>query len=121
MVSDREKTDRRRRALIGQLREAAIGGLMRGSVVERRTKCGKAACRCARDETARHAATALTVTIEGKRETVPLRQEDVERVKGLAASYELVWRLINELTKCELADLRREARERRRSRERRSS
>ena len=94
---------------------------MRGSVVERRTKCGKAACRCARDEAAKHSATALTVTIEGKRETVPLRQEDVERVKGLVASYDLVWRLINELTKCELADLRREARERRRSSERRSS
>jgi hypothetical protein len=42
-------------------------------------------------------------------------------VRQAIAAYQRLWDIINELTVCELSDLRREVRERRRSRRRRRS
>jgi hypothetical protein len=43
----------------------------------------------------------------------------VERVRPAVEAYERLWAIINGLTACEVADLRREARERSRGRRRR--
>ena len=48
-----------------------------------------------------------------------LRREDEEAVRKATTAYKELWRLIEGLTACELADLKRQARERRRSRKRR--
>ena len=45
--------------------------------------------------------------------------ELMERVRAAIDAYAELWDVVNGLTACELADLRREARERRRSRRRR--
>jgi hypothetical protein len=119
MASDREETGRRRHQLREQLRALTCEPLMRGSVVERRRRCGKPNCACAADPRARHGGKVLTVFLDGRTQVVPLRGEDEPRVRRAVAAYERAWRIINGLTACELSDLRREARERRRSRRRR--
>jgi len=88
---------------------------MRGSIVERLRTCGKQNCACAHDPDARHRGKVLTVFLDGRAQTLALRQEDEERVRSAIDAYDRAWLIINGLTGCELADLRRQVRERRRS------
>ena len=119
MVSDRGQIERRRRRLREELRALSQQPLMRGSVVERQRRCGRANCACARDQRARHRGTFLTVHLEGATESVHLRADDEAGVRAAVAAYQQLWTVINALTACELAELRRQARERRRARRRR--
>jgi hypothetical protein len=121
MASEREQTQRRRRLLREQVRELSTRALMRGSLVERVRRCGRANCACATDPRRRHAGKFLTVQLEGRTQALHVRPEDEPRVRAAIDAYTQLWKLINELTACELADLRREARERRRARRRRRS
>ena len=119
MVSNRAQIERRRRRLREQLRALSEQPLMRGSVVERQRRCGRANCACARDPRARHRGTFLTVHLEGATQAVHVRPEDEAAVRAAVAAYPRLWAVINALTACELAELRRQARERRRARQRR--
>lgn len=120
MASEREATQRRRRQLHEQLRALSFEPLMRGSIVERRRKCGKPNCACATDPAARHSGKVLTVFLDGRVQTLSLRTQDESHVRKAIEVYETAWRVINGLTACELADLRRQSRERRRSARRRA-
>ena len=57
--------------------------------------------------------------LNGRTQSMALREADEARVRGAIEVYERVWRMISALTECELADLRRQARERRRGSRRR--
>jgi hypothetical protein len=92
---------------------------MRGSLVNRVRRCGRANCACAADPRKQHAGKFLTVQLAGRTHALHVRPEDESRVRAAVGAYTRLWKLINELTACELADLRREARERRRARRRR--
>ncbi len=92
---------------------------MRGSLVERLRRCGRPNCACARDPRKRHGGKFLTVQVGGRTNALHVRPEDERKVRGALGAYTKLWELINGLTECELSDLRREARERRRSRRRR--
>lgn len=116
MSSDRELIQKRRRQLHTQLRELSHEPLMRGSVVERRRKCGKATCACARDPEARHGGKVVTVFLDGRTQVLALRAEDEPRVRAAIAAYDQLWKVINGLTSCELSELKRQARERQRER-----
>ena len=118
MASDRLSTQRRRRKLHGQLRALAFAPLMRGSLYERLGKCGSKSCACARDPEARHRSHFLSVFLDGRMRGLHVRTCDVERVRLAVAAYDRLWEIINALTACEVADLRREARERQRERRR---
>ena len=119
MASERAQTQRRRRLLHEQLRALSTRPLMRGSLVERVRRCGRANCACATDPRRQHAGKFLTVQLDGRTQALHVRPEDAPRVRAAIGAYTRLWKLINELTACELADLRREARERRRARRRR--
>ena len=121
MSSDRIQTQRHRRAVREQLRGLSFAPLMRGSLVERLRRCGRANCACAHDPRRRHSGKFLTVEIHGRRHALHVRGEDEPRVQAAIAAYTRLWDLINELTACELSDLRRQGRERRRARHRRQS
>jgi hypothetical protein len=121
MRSQRLEIQRRRRTLHEQLRALSFAPLMRGSVYERRRRCGRKGCACATDADALHAGTFLTVFVAGRTQGFNLRAEDEEYVRGAVAAYERVWKLINELTACEVSELRRQVRERRRERGRRKA
>jgi len=121
MVSDREQIQGRRHQLRAQLRALSLEPLMRGSLVERRRRCGRANCACARDPDRRHAGMFLTVQLGGRTQAVHVRPEDEARVRAALDAYRRLWDLINEFTGCELSDLRRQARERRRARRLRRS
>lgn len=121
MASEREEIQRRHRTLIEQMRRLSFEPLMRGTIVERLRKCGRANCACAKDPAARHGGKFLTVHLKGRTEALHLRPEDEERVRKAIAAYNRLWEIINGLTACELADLRRGVRERRRARARRKA
>jgi hypothetical protein len=119
MLSKRQETQRQRGELHEQLRGLGFEHLMRGSIVERRRKCGRASCACARDPDARHPERYLSVSLDGRTVAIHLRLEDEERVRKAIAAYARLWGIVNGLTICEVADLRREASERARGRRRR--
>jgi hypothetical protein len=119
MAYEREQTQQRRRRLRAQLRALSGAPLMRGSLVERRRRCGRANCACARDPLKRHGGKFLTVQLAGRTHALHVRPEDEARVQAALDAYARLWELINALTACELAELRREGRERRRARQRR--
>ena len=119
MNSNRGPIARRRRRLREQLRALSEQPLMRGSVVERRRRCGRSNCACARDPDARHGGTFLTVHLQGKTQAVHVRPEDEAAVRAAVAAYQQLWTVIDALTACELAEQRRQARERQRARRRR--
>jgi hypothetical protein len=119
MPSEREQTHRRRRLLREQMRALSMRPLMRGSLVERLRRCGRANCACAHDPRKRHGGTFLTVQLDGRTQALHVRPDDEAQVRAAIGAYTKLWQLINELTVCELADLRRAARERRRARRRR--
>ena len=121
MASDRELAQRRHHALREQLRALSLAPLMRGSLVERVRRCGRSNCACARDPGSRHGGQFLTVQIEGRTQALHVRPEDEAKVRAAIGAYKRLWDLINALTECELSDLKREARERRRARRRRGS
>ena len=116
MTSNRGQITRRRRRLREQLRALSDQPLMRGSVVERLRCCGRSNCACARDPGARHGGQFLTVHLQGRTHAVHLRPDDEAAVRAAVAAYQQLWTLINQLTACELADLRHQARERQRAR-----
>jgi hypothetical protein len=118
MASDREQTQRRRRALHEQLRALSYEPLMRGSLVERSRKCGRPTCACARDASALHKGKFLTVSLDGRTRGLHVRPDDEGRIRAALTAYDKLWKIINGLTECELADLRRQARERGRGRAR---
>lgn len=116
MPSDRELTQRRRRRLREEWRALSLEPLMRGSLVERWRRCGRPNCACAQDPGKRHGGKFLTVQLHGRTHAVHIRPEDEARVRAALDAYSRLWDLINELTACELSDLKREVRERRRAR-----
>lgn len=121
MASEREQTQRRRCRLREELRTLGFAPLMRGSLVERLRRCGRPNCACAIDPDRRHGGKFLTVQLSGRTQALHVRPEDEAKVRLAIGAYARLWDLINELTACELSDLKREARERRRARRRRWS
>src|SRR3989304_4787587 len=109
MASERETIQRRRRALHGQLRALTRGPLMRGSIVERGGTRGQPNCGCATDRDARHRGNVLTVFLDGRTQTLALREADEGRVRASIEAYERAWQIISALTAGERADLRRQA------------
>ena len=119
MASDRELTQRRRLKLREQLRALSLAPLMRGSLVERLRRCGRPNCACAHDPSKRHGGKFLTVQLGGRTNALHVRAEDEPKVRLAVQAYAKLWEISNALTECELSDLRREVRERKRSRQRR--
>jgi hypothetical protein len=119
-LSRRQEIERRREQLLARLRALAGGPLMRGSIVERTRRCGKANCACASDDKARHGGLYLSVHLDGATEAVHLRPSDVEGIRNAIDRYERLWATLTELTRCEISELRRAAGERRRGRARRA-
>ena len=118
MSTERQQTQRRRDELRQQLRALSLQPIMRGSLVERRRRCGRPNCACARDASRLHAGKFFTVQLQGRTHALHVRPEDEARVRAAIDGYRKLWDLINELTACELSDLRRQVRERRRGRRR---
>lgn len=120
MRSERLEIQHRRRALHEQLRALSLAPLMRGSIYERRRRCGRKGCACATDPAAAHTSQFLSVSLDGRTQGFHLRPEDEAEVRAAIAGYEELWKLVNEITACEVAELRRRVRERQRARTRRS-
>lgn len=121
MLTERLEIQRRRRALHEQIRQLYGAPLMRGSIYVRTRKCGQPGCACAKDKAAEHASKFLSVSLDGRTRGFHLRAQDEQEVQRAIDAYDRLWRIINELTACEVAELRRRVRERRRDRARRNA
>ncbi len=119
MPSERHAIERRRHDLRQQLRALSVEPLMRGSIYERRRRCGRQGCGCAKDSKALHPSKFLTVFLAGRTRGFHLRAEDEERAQKAITAYNRLWTVVNDLTACEVAELRRQVRERQRERKRR--
>lgn len=119
MPSERHEIERRRHDLGQQLRALSVQPLMRGSIYERRRRCGRPRCACAKDPHALHPSKFLTVFLAGRTRGFHLRAEDEARAQQAIAAYDRLWTVVNALTACEVAELRRQIRERQRARKRR--
>jgi len=70
---------------------------MRGSVVERRLRCGKPGCRCSRGKL--HAATYLSATFAGGRtEQISLPAELVPLARRWVANYDAWWKAVEKIS-----------------------
>ena len=70
---------------------------MRGSVVNRRTRCGKPGCRCARGKL--HAATSLSVTFAGGwTEQLSLPAPVVPLARRWVANYQAWWKAVEKIS-----------------------
>lgn len=118
-ISHRQVIAQGRRRLLERLRTFSRSPLMRGTIVERTRRCGRSRCACADDPAKRHLGKVLTVHLDGRTQTLALRAEDEPGVRGAIDAYNALWQLVNDLTACEVADLRYAAAERRRGRARR--
>jgi hypothetical protein len=71
--------------------------MVRGSVVERRLRCGKAGCRCARGRL--HAAIYLSVTFAGGRtEQISLPSDLVPLARRWVANYQSWWKVVEKIS-----------------------
>lgn len=120
MASERQAIQRRRRVLHEQLRALSHQPLMRGSLYQRRRRCGRKGCACATNPAAAHPSLFLSVSLDGRTRGFHVRPEDEAQVRGAIAGDEELWKIVNALTGCEVAELRRRVRERRRERTARS-
>lgn len=107
--------DRRRRAL-QKLRALSFAPLMRGSLIERLRKCGRRECACATDRSKRHRGKVVWVKVKGRVHSLYIREEDVDSVEKRLKAYNELWEVVEELTECEIAEMKAKIRERRRSR-----
>ncbi len=99
----RQKLEARRDALIEQLHQQP--DLTRGTVYARDRKCGRASCPCAKGGP-KHSTRQLVVHLKGKPQSRYVRTGEMERVQGLIAVYEQLWRIVNQLTEVNLELLR---------------
>ena len=100
MSSSFAELARRRDELLAELRD--IPDLMRGSVCERRVKCGGPGCWCAKKGSAGHPGFHLTVNVDGRTRTRYLSGPALKEVQGLVSSYRRLWKLVEALTRVHL-------------------
>jgi hypothetical protein len=85
----------RRRRLLAKL--PALDEVLRGSLVERSVRCGKASCHCASGEL--HIAVSLSVTHRGGRtEQISVPRELVATVRNGIAVYQRWWNLLEQVS-----------------------
>ena len=98
--AQRRRLEQQRDALLARLH--TLPNLMRGSVYKRLRKCGRASCACAQGGP-KHPTRQLTVTLGGATRSRYVRLEELTQVRGLIATYEELWAIVNALTAVNLA------------------
>lgn len=98
--------ERRRHRLAERL--PGVSEIIRGSVVERRMRCGKSSCRCRTDPEAAHGPYRLLMTTvgRGRTRTLLLPAGEVARVRAAVARYKRVEALLEQLSEVNWAVLR---------------
>jgi DNA-dependent RNA polymerase auxiliary subunit epsilon len=93
---------RRRKRIVGELRQTLCSELMRGSIVLSSRKCGRSQCICER-EGKRHPRTSLSVNLRGKTNSIYLDAEREGVARTGIEAYVRLWALLEELTEVNLA------------------
>jgi hypothetical protein len=89
----------RERALYSKLRRLLnTPGLVRGSLVEMRRQCGKAACACATDPECRHRSLYLGLSVRGKRRMMYIPPAWEARVRQWAGRYAEVQEVLGRIS-----------------------
>jgi len=98
------------RALYSKLRQLLNEpGLVRGSLVEMRRQCGKAACACAMDLARRHRSLYLGLSVRGKRRMLYIPPAWEPRVRRWTEHYAEVRDVLEEISQQYVQQLERRA------------
>jgi len=105
-MATRAGSDRRRARLLAALPD--LGEVLRGSLVTRYRRCGKASCRCAREGDPGHGpAHYLMVTVApGRTVTVYVPERDRERVETLLGNFRRAREILEEISTLNRARLK---------------
>ena len=108
MTPYRANVPARDRGLASRLRQLlSEPGLLRGSLVEMRRRCGTRTCGCQRDPTRRHRALYLGLRLNGKTRMVYIPAAWEARVRRWTARYAAVREVLEQLSRECLARLER--------------
>jgi len=81
-------------------------GVLRGSLVETRLKCGKSSCRCHKDKRRRHPAVYLGLKTNGKQQMIYVPMAWATRVRDWIEHYRRIRKVLEELCQACLARLK---------------
>ena len=87
--------------LIRQICEIVGKNLMRGTIVETQTSCGKPSCICMR-KGKKHPSRSLSVNLGGRTRLVYLNKEREETAQVITHNYLRMWKLLDQLTEVNL-------------------
>ena len=96
------------RVLYSKLRQL-LGqpGVLRGSLVEMRRKCGTAGCGCATDAARRHRSLYLALSLNGQRRMLYIPAAWEARVQEWTARYGEIREVLEQITRVRLAQVER--------------
>lgn len=98
-MTSRTHLSSRERAALSRLRQIlSRPGIVRGSLVEMRRKCGKKRCACASDPEARHCSLYLGISIGGKRRMIYIPADWEQRLREWTGRYAEIRSLLEELS-----------------------
>lgn len=94
-----QSLDATERRLYSQVRQMLTrAGLLRGSLIEMRRRCGKAGCRCAGLRRDWHRSLVLKVAENGKQRTIYIPAQWEDRVRTWAAHYAEIREVLDQLS-----------------------
>lgn len=92
-----DPTERRLYAQVRQMLTRA--GVLRGSLVVMRRRCGKAGCRCARSRRNQHRSLVLKIGENGKQRTIYVPRGWEDRVRTWVAHYDEIREALEHLSR----------------------
>ena len=87
---DRDRLEEKKRVLIAEF--ASLGGLIRGSLVETKKKCGRRECECTKGKLHRHRY--LSTGSKGRNKIVYVGDAEKAAFAAGVQDYEKAWKLI---------------------------
>jgi len=111
MYLSAESLDPTERRLYAQVRQMLTrAGLLRGSLVEMRRRCGKAGCRCTRSRRDQHRSLVLKIGENGRQRTIYIPPGWGDRVRTWVAHYAEIREVLEQLSRFCLKRVEREGR-----------
>ncbi len=83
----------------------SLDDVIRGSIYELKTKCGKPNCYCAKTQR-RHTSLMLSFSYKGKTKLIPIKEEQIPAIKSKLSDYRQLKAAIDELVRINAEMLR---------------
>ena len=99
-----EERKTERKVLVKEL--STLGGMIRGSLLHTKRKCGRKDCRCSTAGEL-HEVCILSTSVTGRRNRMTyVKPTEENRFRAAAQSYSRAWEIIERLTELNIADIK---------------